>query len=463
MILKDCVRVDIGDGSVITKRLEEIRLMESRKSARLVNSDTDFSLLADFNIVEQRKLAQESSGLVVTGGEGTPPLSSRRRLHSMSDFHDRKRQKNIDQERREAKRRQRSERQMSKGSLSIEVPGSSGVSILGSGSRKRRTSESRGELDSGYGSSFGSGFFKTNEENVKECTAAMVLMNLSVSPRDKWFEPPLDAYSDLSSPPPGTPRPSPAPSLSQIYLSEDEEPLKRSRPGQVVQYQCTWRGCGIVEACQEAIERHVRGHLGLPDPAPGTDYCGEEDFYYTEIEEDLATMELEQTSDSGCSSSSSDGMNFSFQSQLSPVSSLKENNTGFVRILPSTVGSSGSSLASSVPANFGSCHPLGDHIGMARPSCEAPAPATIYLVTPSKPASNNDHVYNSNSWQVQERFSLLLQSINCSLFKGKKLVSIVPRPEKSPSSKSESESGGFVFKSNGSSVKSDKKCRKVRI
>ena len=144
----------------------------------------------------------------------------------------------------------------------------------------------------------------------------------------------------------------------------------------MVQYQCTWRGCGIVEACQEAIERHVRGHLGLPDPAPGTDYCGEEDFYYTEIEEDLATMELEQTSDSGCSSSSSDGMNFSFQSQLSPVSSLKENNTGFVRILPSTVGSSGSSLASSVPANFGSCHPLGDHIGMARPSCEAPAPAT---------------------------------------------------------------------------------------
>merc|ERR1719223_1973974 len=136
----------------------------------------------------------------------------------MSDFHDRKRQKNIDQERREAKRRQRSERQMSRGSGSIEVPGS-GVSILGSGSRKRRTSESRGELDSGYGSSFGSGFFKTNEENVKECTAAMVLMNLSVSPRDKWFEPPVDFYSDLSSPPPGTPRPSPAPSLSQISLS----------------------------------------------------------------------------------------------------------------------------------------------------------------------------------------------------------------------------------------------------
>ena len=45
--------MDIGDEAVISKRLEDIRLMESRKSARLVNSDTDFSLLADFNIVEQ--------------------------------------------------------------------------------------------------------------------------------------------------------------------------------------------------------------------------------------------------------------------------------------------------------------------------------------------------------------------------------------------------------------------------
>jgi len=434
--------------------------MESRKSARLVNTDTDFSLLADFNIVEQRRLAQSAkettsvtSMMMEAGGEATeaPLLSSRRRLHSMSDFHDRKRQKNIDQERREAKRRQRSERQMSRGSGSIEVPGS-GVSILGSGSRKRRTSESRGELDSGYGSSFGSGFFKTNEENVKECTAAMVLMNLSVSPRDRadrWFEPPLDAYSDLSSPPPGTPRPSPAPSLSQIYLSEDEEPYKRPRPGQVVQYQCTWRGCNTVEDSQEAIEKHVRGHLGLPDPAPGTDYCGEEDFYYTEVEEELGTMELEQASDSGCSSASNDGMSSLFKPSLSPgITSLRENKTGFVRILPSTIGSSPAaspSLASSVPANFGSCHPLGDHIGMARPSSEAPASTTIYLVTPTKPASN-DQVYNSHSWQ------------------GKKLVSIVPRPETSPNSKSEAESASpFVFKSNGSSsiAKSDKKCRKV--
>ena len=195
--------------------------MESRKSARLVNTDTDFSLLADFNIVEQRKLAQESCG--------QPQVTSRRRLHSMSDFLDRKRQKNKEKDRREAKRRQRSERQSFKSgpassTSSIEVP----LSLTLTGSRKRRTSESRAEVDSGYGSSFGSGFFKTNEENLKECTAAMVLMNLSASPRDKWFDDYhnilslSNAASSETSSSPITPRPSPATSCSHLPLDEDE-------------------------------------------------------------------------------------------------------------------------------------------------------------------------------------------------------------------------------------------------
>ena len=194
--------MEVKDVGPVVKKLEDIRLMESRKSARLVNTDTDFSLLADFNIVEQRKLAQERSG--------QPQVSSRRRLHSMSDFLDRKRQKNGEKERREAKRRQRSERQSFQSgpsSCSIEVP----LSLSTSGSRKRRTSESRAEIDSGYGSSFGSGFFKTGEENLKECTAAMVLMNLSVSPRDKWTDPASYFTSSSSeTSPPTTPRPSPA-------------------------------------------------------------------------------------------------------------------------------------------------------------------------------------------------------------------------------------------------------------
>ena len=43
-------------GPEVKKKLEEVRVLESRKSARLIGqSNTDFSKLADFNIVHERK------------------------------------------------------------------------------------------------------------------------------------------------------------------------------------------------------------------------------------------------------------------------------------------------------------------------------------------------------------------------------------------------------------------------
>jgi hypothetical protein len=43
-------------GPEVKKKLDEVRLLESRKSARLIgHGNTDFSKLADFNIVHERK------------------------------------------------------------------------------------------------------------------------------------------------------------------------------------------------------------------------------------------------------------------------------------------------------------------------------------------------------------------------------------------------------------------------
>ena len=52
-------------GPEVKKKLEEVRLLESRKSARLIgHGNTDFSKLADFNIVHERKrLNSETSDL----------------------------------------------------------------------------------------------------------------------------------------------------------------------------------------------------------------------------------------------------------------------------------------------------------------------------------------------------------------------------------------------------------------
>jgi len=45
----------------VTKRLEEVRLLESRKSARLADQDTDFARLADVGSGAERKRASSHS------------------------------------------------------------------------------------------------------------------------------------------------------------------------------------------------------------------------------------------------------------------------------------------------------------------------------------------------------------------------------------------------------------------
>ena len=46
----------------IKKRLEEVRLLESRKSARLADQDTDFAKLADVSTDRKRPSGGASSG-----------------------------------------------------------------------------------------------------------------------------------------------------------------------------------------------------------------------------------------------------------------------------------------------------------------------------------------------------------------------------------------------------------------
>ena len=51
------------------KRIDDVRLLESRKSARLIGhgSNTDFSKLADFNIVHERKRINSETNSETSG------------------------------------------------------------------------------------------------------------------------------------------------------------------------------------------------------------------------------------------------------------------------------------------------------------------------------------------------------------------------------------------------------------
>ncbi len=52
----------------VLRKIEEVRLLESRKSARLVNLDTDFSRLADV-IISENKNKQKSKAIEVPRSE----------------------------------------------------------------------------------------------------------------------------------------------------------------------------------------------------------------------------------------------------------------------------------------------------------------------------------------------------------------------------------------------------------
>ena len=214
--------------------------------------------MADLNICKERRKLKDGQ--------------NRRRLHSMSSFPDKKdlpRMRPISD---------------TGPSASIDVPLS----------RKRRTSESRLDMESGYSSgcsssgyssSLSSSLLKSRDdlinssflrsgEDIRECTAAMVLMNLSVSPNDRWTIPSHFTPTLQSSP------------VSSDSALDEDEPVKKVQRSSIVMHKCTWRGCSHITRDLDKIETHVRGHLGRPEPGPEDDRDFEEEFYYTEVDTD---------------------------------------------------------------------------------------------------------------------------------------------------------------------------------
>ncbi|XP_037952620.1 zinc finger protein 395 [Teleopsis dalmanni] len=234
----------------LKKRLEEVRLLESRRSARLADQDrdTDFARLADM------------------GGD------RRKTSHS------------------------------------IEVP----LTLTPQhNSRKRPPSYSHECSDN-----------QCNEEEMNECNAALILMNLSNSPKspkngDKWLgsSPGSSSasWSSGSSSPPlsddghvlhtstilNDPSANARLRTTSVSTSDEgivvdfKEDAPRKRKGIRPRFLCTWKGCNFSEHTLQKIERHIRStHLGKK-PRRSADYDSdhEEEFYYTEIEDEADDLD----------------------------------------------------------------------------------------------------------------------------------------------------------------------------
>ncbi|XP_061392569.1 protein split ends-like, partial [Musca vetustissima] len=254
----------------LKKRLEEVRLLESRRSARLADQDTDFARLADM------------------GGDRRKP------------------------------------------SHSIEVP----LSVTQQhNSRKRPPSCATTECNGGD---------QYDEEEMNENNAAMILVTLSLSPKSpknggKYWS--LKAavaaaggktsyYKWLGSSP-GSSSASWSSGSSSPPLSDDghnmgvitndasasarirttsvstsdegivvdfKEDVPRKKRANKTRFVCTWKGCTISEHTKAKIERHIRiVHLGSKKARRAADHVDsdshdsdshEEEFYYTEVEDD---------------------------------------------------------------------------------------------------------------------------------------------------------------------------------
>jgi len=270
----------------IIKRMEEVRLMESRKSLRLM---------------DQHGVVDSPASAVISPAVGAS--NAARRCGALT--------------------------------TGIDVPGAY------VGSRKRRSSPCSSDVMMDQEDRE-----EANEDLMDECAAAMVLMRLSCSPHSpRWEE--LAAWqsnqssssssgafswggsANGDSPPhrssyngatrhaisgrklkfrSGTPSPpligsapayfssSSSSSLSGVakfhQMSHDDgivsdESISESDEGQAggIIYQCTWPGCSLTTASCAAIESHVRTlHLG-PRQIDEEVSDHEEEFYYTEIED----------------------------------------------------------------------------------------------------------------------------------------------------------------------------------
>lgn len=207
----------------VQKKLEEVRLLESRKSARLADTDTDFARLADM------------------AGDRKRPASQ-----------------------------------------SIDVPYSNG----NQGSRKRRTSSSYDDSSKDSTMDECSAALVLMSLSCSPHSPNSFVFPagfpwLSASPESCSSS---ASYRSTPSPPP---RETPPPYLlSSSNVSDegividfmDENPRKKKNLTRIV-YQCTWPSCMKSTNSLDSVIAHIRNEHITEKAAPG-----EEDFYYSEIE-----------------------------------------------------------------------------------------------------------------------------------------------------------------------------------
>ncbi|XP_075147026.1 glucose transporter 4 enhancer factor isoform X2 [Haematobia irritans] len=234
----------------LKKRLEEVRLLESRRSARLADQDTDFARLADMG-GDRRK----PSHSIEVPLSATPQHNSRKRPPSCATESN-----GCDQYDEEEMNENNAAMILVTLSLSPKSP-KNGDKWLGS---------SPGSSSASWSSGSSSPPLSDDGHNMgvitNDASASARIRTTSVSTSDEG-----------------------------IVVDFKEDPPRKKRANKT-KFVCTWKGCNISEHTKAKIERHIRiVHLGkkarrtadqnLDSDSHDSD-SHEEEFYYTEVEDD---------------------------------------------------------------------------------------------------------------------------------------------------------------------------------
>lgn len=276
--LKDEVTVKIvpvGQEAPIelTKRLEEVRLLESRRSPRLADQekDTDFARLADMAGDRRRQSHSIDVPFSLTQQNG-----SRKRRPSYSQ--DDREYYSINDEDPTDECNAALVLMSLSCSPNSSAPG--WETILGTSSGSSSTSWSTGSTSPPL-SEDGHSTPPNNNSN-----------NTSNSNNTNQGNTNTSSKSNSNSNNNGTtnaivirgPRTTSFSNSDEGIGMDYNEDLPRKRRASQPIYKCTWKGCGVIYASCSEITAHVRNaHLGPRKPEEDSD---EEDFFFTEIEDE---------------------------------------------------------------------------------------------------------------------------------------------------------------------------------
>lgn len=250
------VQTNGGDELEITKRLDEVRFLKSRKSARLQDLDTDYSKLADLQLSESKKRTV-SSGIDV-------PSKQIRHWHPQQD---------------DVAMEEESNHGIGSGNhgnieMMDENIAAMVLTSLSCSPKSPQFNEYAGyqaKMAQLSTSASSSGFYSNQSERSDPSPPSMSHLSESAPAGSGMMFGPFSHDEGLD-------------------VDDDSKDGGNSSLRKVqkkTMYQCTWPNCVKISSTCSAIEKHVRDlHLGanMKEGSSESESNGEEEFYYQEIE-----------------------------------------------------------------------------------------------------------------------------------------------------------------------------------